>query len=474
MNLAAELDQVEAMLLLPAILEDVERVLTRYIVFRARAQVTAVTLWTAHAHVLQAADVTPYLAIGSAEKGSGKTRLLEVLHELTPRPWHAVQPTEAVLFRRIHRDTPTLLLDETDALFSRVGATTDRGEAVRGVLNAGYRRGATVDRVNLRSKTPLESYRVYCAKAFAGIGTLPGTVADRSIPIGLARRARGEAVARFLLRDVQPELHRVRDALGTWAQESVSTLRDARPELPDALPDRAAEVWEPLLAVADLAGAEWPARARAAAIELHVGRTDIDSHGVALLRAIREVFTAADTDRLLTIDLLRALVEREAEPWPGWWGRDVDTADEGHPPRKAGKELAQHLRPYGVIPRDIRTPGGSRMGYYRRDFGDAWSRYLDPAASTPDDPTTVAAHGFAASGQGVASKAHPTPQTAGAHGLSGCRVTELAGQTVPEDEHCVVCGLPADAYSSEGDTWCVGCWVRRCQTEEREQGMEEG
>jgi hypothetical protein len=389
---------------LAALLDAVGALLSRYVVFRSPAQVCAVTLWVVHTHTLSAVDVTPYLHVRSAEKGAGKTRLLEVLHELVPQPWHAVQPTEAVLFRRIHRDTPTLLLDETDSVFSKNGST-ERAEAVRGVLNAGYRRGATVDRVNLKAKDPLQPYRVFCAKTFAGIGTLPGTVADRSIPIELARRKKTEPVARFFLREAAPGLHRVREALAAWGKDAVDVLRDARPALPEALPDRAAEVWEPLLAIADLAGSGWPARAGKAALELHQGRTDTDSVGVALLRAIREAFypprptpeapEPESVDEVFSIDLLRHLVDREGEPWPGWWGRQVDQAKEGETPRKPAMELARHLKPFGVQPGKLRDGDRTGNGYKRINFEDAFSRYLssvDPLGR--NNGTTVGAQGF--------------------------------------------------------------------------------
>jgi hypothetical protein len=56
-----------------------------------------------------------------------------------------------------------------------------------------------------------------------------------------------------------------------------------------------------------------------------------------LLSAIRDVFEEVGTECVLTVDLLRRLVEREAEPWPAWWGKEVDAADDTHPPgRLAG------------------------------------------------------------------------------------------------------------------------------------------
>src|SRR5262249_25468682 len=101
---------------LAALLDEVAALLSRYVVFRSTAQRTAVVLWIAHTHALAAFDVTPYLNIRSPEKQTGKTRLLEVLHELVPRPWLAIQPSDAILFRKIHKTKPTLLLDETDTI----------------------------------------------------------------------------------------------------------------------------------------------------------------------------------------------------------------------------------------------------------------------------------------------------------------------------------------------------------------------
>jgi hypothetical protein len=141
---------------LAALLDAVGTLLSKYVVFRSTAQRTAVVLWIAHAHALKAFEVTPYLNVRSAEKRSGKTRLLETLAELVPRPWLTVQPTEAVLFRKIAKEAPTVLLDEVDTIFK--GPSTDQTEGLRAVLNSGYRRGATVDRCAGRDKEKLLAF----------------------------------------------------------------------------------------------------------------------------------------------------------------------------------------------------------------------------------------------------------------------------------------------------------------------------
>ena len=122
---------------LAELLDAVERLLSRYVIFRTPAQRTAVVLWVAHAHAFEAAEVTPYLHVHSAEMESGKTRLLEVLEWLVPRPWHVIGPSEAVLFRMIAREVPTLLFDEVDTIFRGAKSRTPEAAGLRQVLKCG-------------------------------------------------------------------------------------------------------------------------------------------------------------------------------------------------------------------------------------------------------------------------------------------------------------------------------------------------
>jgi len=68
----------------PAQLLDNVAAFIRRFVHLPAAQAAIVTLWVVHTHALTLAVTTPYLAITSAEKRSGKTRLLEVLELLVP------------------------------------------------------------------------------------------------------------------------------------------------------------------------------------------------------------------------------------------------------------------------------------------------------------------------------------------------------------------------------------------------------
>jgi len=68
-------------------------------------------------------------------------------------------------------------------------------------------------------------FSVFCAKVLAGIGTLPTTIADRAVPIVLARKKPSEAVTRFRRREVAPDFVLVRDGLAAWAAHAVDALR---------------------------------------------------------------------------------------------------------------------------------------------------------------------------------------------------------------------------------------------------------
>lgn len=355
-------------------LEAVRDYIVRYIVFPSEHEPVAVALWTAHAHLVEQFETSPILGVTSAEMRSGKTLVLDCLQPIVPRPFRAVTPSEATVFFVLNqRPRRTMLLDEADAIF---GARADvtRYEGLRAILNSGNRQGTPVPRVKMEGrKRELEEFDVFGPKAIAGIGKLPDTVADRCIPIRMKRRAPNEIVKRFRRRTVETEAVAVREWLETLAD--VTLVTDV--SVPDALNDRAADGWEPLLAIADAAGGEWPGLARLAAVALSSEETIDLSIGVRLLGDIRDVFGAAD--HLSTADLLAALHDIEEAPWAEWYGKPI-----------TARGLAKLLAPYRVRPM-LRRPGvgsGPMRGYFRSEFTDAWSRYLptnEPVTSVTSD-----------------------------------------------------------------------------------------
>jgi hypothetical protein len=236
--------------------------LGRYVVLPDEAASIAASLYVLHTWTVDAADATPYLVIVSKEKGSGKTRMLETLTLLVRKPWHTASTTEAALFRKIEQDRPTLLLDEIDTVFNG----SARSEPLRAVLNAGNRRGSTVTRCEGKGT---REYSTFGAKVLAGIDTggLPETVRDRSIVIEMRKRSE-EPVERMRPRLAEQEAQPLLQTLQVWALVAVEQLAALEPALPSSVSDRAADAWEPLLAIAEFAGGKWAGGALEAAAQL--------------------------------------------------------------------------------------------------------------------------------------------------------------------------------------------------------------
>jgi len=365
---------------LVALLHYLVSFLPRFVVL-TQAQVEVIALWLFHTHAIEAFRVTPYLRVASAEKGSGKTLLLEVCSLLACRPWLTGRVSAAVLPRKVEAECPTLLLDESDAAF---GGEREYAEALRGILNSGYRRsGKTSLCVGQGASLSYRDFSTFCPKALAGLRSLPDTVADRSIPIHMKRMAPGETVEDLYDDGVADEASKLRVEMERLAGLSLHSLRQVKPTRLLGMSPRSNEVTRPLLAVAALAGPEWSERARSALLELVAGKGGEDqSTGVRLLGDIRAVL--GGSDRISSNDLCNALAEIEEAPWAD--------SNKGKPLSPNG--LARLLKPFGIASRTIRFASGeTAKGYYRASFEEDWTRYLpppDPGNVTTSQPTSRA------------------------------------------------------------------------------------
>lgn len=331
-------------------------------------QLDAVTLWVAHTHAVDGAHQTPYLNVTSAEKQCGKSRLLEVLTLIGSKTVLTANQSVAAVYRLIDKlGTPTLLMDEVDAIWTARG---DENEALRGIINAGNVRGVTVHRCE--NFTEVVLYRVFCPKVLAGIGRLPDTIADRSVPIRMQRKTRDEGVERFRRRRVEPDAKRLRGRLEEWARTAVEALFAADPDLPDQLSDRQQDAVEPLLAIANLAGPEWGERAAISLVALLAsGAEDIEeSLPRRCLSDCRDVFDSRARDgKLFSAWLVTCLRDLQESPWP-----ERDLTAHG---------LGFLLRRYGIRSKKIRIGDDTFQGYRCEQFEDAWRRYLPERHSEP-------------------------------------------------------------------------------------------
>jgi hypothetical protein len=355
-----------------ALLDSVHAFLGRFVAYPDEHAHVAHTLWIPHTHMMDAWESTPRIAFLSPEPGSGKTRAIEITETLVPRPVESVNATPAYLFRKVSDPdgAPTLLYDEIDTLF---GPKAKDNEEIRGMLNAGHRRGAMAGRCVVRGKLiETEELPAYCAVAIAGLGALPDTLLSRCVVIPMRRRAPGESVEPYRRRLHAPDGNALRDQLAAWAASIADKIADVLPDMPAGVQDRYADMWEPLLAVADMAGGDWPARSRVAAVALvALAKRSTPSLGVRLLSDLRQVF--GDHEAMATEAILADLVKMDEAPWGDLKGKPIDS-----------RRLANLLRPYGVTSKNVRIGDRAPKGYTREDLFDSWNRYLPNVADVAD------------------------------------------------------------------------------------------
>ena len=260
---------------------------------------------------MDAWESTPRIAFLSPEPGSGKTRALEVSELLVPRPVEAVNTTPAYLFRKVSDPDglPTILYDEIDTLF---GPKAKDNEEIRGMLNAGHRRGAVAGRCVTSGDMIVDRGTARLLRAGAGRARRPaGHPADprrgdpHEAPRRPARRSSRSGTACTRRRAT-------RCATGSPAGLRPRPLGGMWPDMPAGIEDRDADVWEALLMVADAAGGDWPKLAREAAVALVAdAKAATPSLGIRLLSDLRDVWDG--TDGMHTA----AILERLNEPGRG-------------------------------------------------------------------------------------------------------------------------------------------------------------
>lgn len=352
------------------LLDAIEETIRRFVVLPDGAA-EAIALWVVHSYALDAFFISPILAILSAVKRCGKTTLLEILAALVPAPLPASNISAAAVYRSIEKYHPTLLVDEGDSFLEGKGD-------LRGVLNSGQTRTtAKVVRCLEPDFDPM-LFSTWAAKAIALIGRPPDTIEDRSVVIKLRRKHRGEQVAPIRRDRIEDEIEPLRRDAARWKNDHLDKLRVADPIVPEALQDRAADNWRPLLAIADLAGGHWPARARQAAIHLAAGGEQDEEPLTLLLSDLRDLFERTQSAALFSTAIIEELVKLEERPWPEW----------GKAKRPlTPTQLARLLRRLDIRPGTVRIGPTTAKGYQLDWFQDAFARYLPSEPSHPSQPS---------------------------------------------------------------------------------------
>ncbi|WP_239517705.1 DUF3631 domain-containing protein [Streptomyces sp. ICC1] len=364
------------------VLAELRGQLRRYVVLPSEDAFTAVTLWVAATHLQTAWQHAPRLAVVGPAKRCGKSRLLDVVTETVHDPLVTVNASAAAIFRSITETPPTLLVDEADTLFGSA-KVAEKNEEMRGLLNAGHQR----NRPTLRVSGPnheVSKFPTFAMAALAGIGDLPDTIMDRSVVIRMRRRGPGEKVAEFRsARDI-PALHALRDRLVAWLAPLHAAAMELAPPMP--VEDRAADTWEPLVAIADLAGGEWPilARTACAVMTSHEAQRDQDSGGtgIRLLADIRRAFAGeGDPPVMRTARLLDILNQDEETAWEQYTAKGL-----------TARGLGILLQDYNISSANRRFHNGDQAkGFTREQFTDAWARYCPQPKPAPQPGSATGA-----------------------------------------------------------------------------------
>jgi putative DNA primase/helicase len=385
------------------LLNDLWYLINRFVVLPDMAAET-LALWIVHTYAFTLRHVSTYIGVVSPEKRCGKTTLLELLGFLANRSLTAANISPSALFRVIQETQPTLLIDEADTFLQ------GRDE-LAGILNAGYRKGnsyvlrvaegkarkkdkdapnpefgqwspssmqdpsidqSTVCSPAFRRSSDFAQYSCWCPKVMAAIGRLPDTLADRCIIITMQRKMPGEKCER--LRHLDATEYRKRCA--EFVHQHSDAIAKAQPEIPSSLNDRAADIWEPLLAIADLAGGEWPQLARQAALKLSAYDDELTLIGY-FLKDIRTLMLNGNVDRILSRDIIRVLNPRHDRPWEDLRrGREINEWWLGH-----------KISELGIRSRAIRSGETVAKGYMFTDIDAAFRRYVpNPELHTAQPP----------------------------------------------------------------------------------------
>jgi putative DNA primase/helicase len=349
------------------VLNEVRAAFKRHAILPPHADV-AMTLWCTFTWFIEGAHIAPLLVIRAPESECRKTTVKDIVELFVKRPLSNEGITLAALFRVVEQVQPTLLLDDADSWLLR-----DPKDERHSLINSGHKRGGKVIRC-APDTFELQSFSTFCAKAIIFIGRSKETLHNRSIEILLRRKVAGESISPLRTADRgQYDLLRTKLA---WMEIDYSlAFAKARPSLPPGLENRAADNWEPLFVIADIAGGAWPELARAAAQALIGSREPVVSTGAELLADIAQIFGAKCMDKISTSELLQALCDDAEAIWSTYnRGRAITP-----------RQIATRLAEYSIKPKTIRFGHqDTAKGYELVQFQDAFERYLH---TTPKNGT---------------------------------------------------------------------------------------
>lgn len=344
------------------LIEEIYKAILTYIVLDL-PQAVGLALWVAMTYLMDGFQVAPLAIINAPERSCGKTQLLDIMNRMCCRTLSSSNITTAGLFRVNEKYKPTLMIDEVD-MFIR-----DNKE-ILGLINAGHTRSSSfVIRIEGDNYEPIV-FDVFGAKLVSGISLekhLSDSTLSRGLVINMRRKLKHENVSRLRYSD-HKTFDLIKAKLARFALDYAEQIHLARPELPEALSDRAQDNWEPLIAIAETAGDVWRDKAINAALNLSSTEDESLSIGTELLLDIQALFDTDAFEKISSADLIKELTRDEERPWASY--------NRGKP--ITPRQVASLLKTYGIHSKTVRMPyNKTPKGYEFGQFKDAFSRYLD-------------------------------------------------------------------------------------------------
>lgn len=347
------------------------RFLSEYIVMPPLC-ILVISSWVAAAWLSDNWDRFPHLAITSPEKRCGKTLLLQAIETVAPNPYNTTNISPAALYRLVEKERPTLILDEAQSM--RRGAS-EASQVTKEIFHASIDRNAKIIRCGGKRMNELHEFSIYSPKVIALIGSLDGVLADRCLPIEMKRKSKNDIVLPYRSRIVEPRGKKINRKFKTWAAKNKKRIVEIYDDL-EPFPienDRLAELLLPLQAVLLFVNENLVSFLEDYAQQLDNEDSEKMSAGTLLLNACREIFEEKKNGFVGTSNLILELKERTEEPW-GRWNRGETISPES---------LARILRSYGIQSQRTQKKEKAKVktirGYYRKDFEDAFLRYLSCA-----------------------------------------------------------------------------------------------
>jgi len=369
-------------------LDVIEGWLKRYVHYTDDHCLTTHVLWCAHAHLMEHWDISPRLGFFSAMPGSGKTNALMLTSYLCAPPDRAgnvsISVSPATLARQGEDaagrapDIQPQFLDEIDNLYN-AASKDGSADLTTAILNGGYKRGNSYERMVGANRDQVKRFGIFGAVGIAGLGRarLPDSLSDRLLRIPMEPIKSGESVERFRQRILEGEHRSYRDALWEFCDRADGKIDIESVAIPEALSGRDIDNWEPLLAVGEVAGNDWAARGRRAAMWFCAlkAMTKRDSLALRLLKEVVEYLQ--EVTKAETAQIYQHLCNKSGAPW-----RDLKFFNESW--------IRETLYQFPGAPRqgDVRISQGRVQGFHVDWFADLIERYISPEV-TPDTPDNI-------------------------------------------------------------------------------------